>query len=401
MIYILYLLSISFFMYKVNKYELVFFIILFMPSFVILIQYITNIPLIPMNMEIHTPELLRKGLIVYSIFLIFFKLGLLSARNKKLKILNNVVIIKTRFVSIFYAIIFIFLLILQRPSSTIYGGFRYGLDKVERALTINTIPIILFTILIFYLVKIITTKKMSKDYIYFTFLYMVGAVYYNFLMGYRVEALGFSIAIYFLLVTILSKKQNRNLTILMIILILFLWSLGFTRYGGVLTFDRLISSFSTFSHLSNSYLVCIDMVDNNPNYDLQGFTFLIDNLLSTLPASFTPIERPIPIATRISISEYTSTGGIYWFGSVYWSFGFFGVVYIYLFGFFLGILNNYREYIGTIGNYMFIISIMLAFRFLYYGGLSLYKGFIVLFLFLFILKITEIILKRNKGVNYI
>jgi hypothetical protein len=365
-----------------------------MPSLVVFFQYYLNEPIIRMNESIHTDILLEKAIYLFSLFLFFFKLGLRTARNSKAICLRGVLILKNRYLNIFYLLILLYLLSLQRPSETIYGGFKYGVDKFYGAIPVNVIPVVFFIMLLLFVTKTIA-KKNKIDYWVFLLFYGIGAVYYNFLMGYRVEALGFTIAFYFLILNVLRKRDVRILTISMILLLGFLWTLGFTRYGGVLTVDRILSSFSTFSDIANSYLIAVDMIDNNPSYDLKWFDFLFDNIKSTLPEVISPIARPIPTATFISISEYSSVGGIYWFGSIYLSFGIFGIFYTYIVGYLFGFLGNYRGVPGSLGNYMFLITIMFSFRMFYYGGLSLYKGFIILFLLLLTLKSIEIILSQR------
>lgn len=396
MLFTIYLLAIFFYFYRTNKAEIFYLLILLLPSLPIFIQLITDYQLITFNQDIQTKKTLDKSLIIFSVFLIFFKLGLLTTNNKKLKFLNNIIIIKSQFVNLIFLLLFLYLLALQRPNNTIYTGFRYGVDLLEKSFNLNTIPIMLFTSLLIYLVRLLKKNNNIFEYTVFTLIYFIGVVHFNLLIGMRVEPLGLTFAIYFLFINYLSKKQILGFNLIFVGFILYVLSIGIIRSGGEFSYDKIFYSLITFADIANSYLVTIDMIDNNINYNFMWFEFLWNNILSTPPNFFDLYERPISPATLISVSEYTSSGGIYWFGSIYWSFGFGGIVYLYFFGLFLGVLNNYRDKIGTIGNYLFLISIMLSFRLIYYGGLSLYKGFIVLFLLLAIMKTLELLLKSTK-----
>ena len=323
-----------------------------MPIFAILFEYNTGIYFTYMNQSIHTKDLLENSLIIYSLFLITLKLGFLS--KLKIKTLSKSISINN--ISLFFPILlfFLWLLSLQTPPGTILTGYEYAKTEYTKTITLNIIPILFFITFIIYISFIIKRNKLSKENIRnIFFFYIIGVIYFHFLKGSRVEALGLSISLYFIAIEIVNKKLVKKLTLFMLFLIIMLWIVGFIRSGNF-DLSRIFVSFSTFSDIGNTYLICIDMI-NSGFIDLKGFDLIKDNLLSTLPKNFSPIDRPISIAAWLG-TQYTSWGGIHWFGSIYLSFGYFGIIYVYLFGVFLGTLENYKSNIGSIGHLMFLIT---------------------------------------------
>ena len=374
MIYNTLMLTILIFVFwKSTDFQKLYFIILLVPIFVILIGYNFESQISVFNPQIQTKEMYEKGLAVAFLYLAFLKIGFLM--SKRITGLNKEFKFPGFSFQIGIIIIFTFLLYLNSPKSTIFGGYRYGVTDYDKVIPINTIPISFFLLIIFclYSMKKSGSFEGVKKYI-ILMISFYGIMILGLFTGNRVEQLGAICAIYLLFAGYVEPRKKKYYTAIILFLIILAWIIGFMRSGS-LNINRVISSFATFSDIANTYLIAIAIIDTGKeNY--FGFKVLSDILLSTLPSSVTPFERPLPLA-RFYHEYYKTMGGAYWFGVVYICFGIFGFVYCWLVGFIMGSIeksNSFRNWIGLV----YLLLAVISYRWLYYGGISVYKSLITL-----------------------
>lgn len=251
-------------------------------------------------------------------------------------------------------------------------------------------------------------------------LYLIGVFYLQFLGGHRVEGLGLTIAVVFYWLFVMrhniSKlssgiigtmklkcfRRRRNcLYVILGVSLIFLWIVGVWRNtGGVdMPLSKIVkqsfSTFATFGDIAQTLSLTTAIVKKG--ILLYGGTYL-NYILSTLPTSITP-NRPEHMAWQLGrlgsrVGHPGMGGGIYIAAVGFINFGWLGTFLgMFMIGVFLSTVETSARRsnanIISLAEVLYGLIFVGIFRWIYYGGQSMYKLILVTIILIVSMKVIH------------
>jgi len=387
----LYIITIIFCTWRSTRIQKLYFIILLVPLLPIVLELNIGFKFSFYNPELHTFAILTKSLYVALLVIICLKVGFIM--SKKIKQL----VVEYKPPSFSYQLLLVlpalFLLKINSPSGTILGEYKYGITEQSKAIAVNVIPLLFFLLIILMIMGSYHYKKFGLPRkIILISIFVYGIVFLGLLTGNRVEQLGIIVATYFVISQNVSPKVNGWLFVGLILSVGFIWLIGFFRSSGELNWSRVLTQFMTFSDIANTHLIAIGVIDQK-NETYWGINIFIDMLKSTLPASISPFERPVPLA-RFYHEYYDTMGGAYWPGVLYLSFGWYAGIYAGFTGFVLGSIEKSAKY-SNFASFVMLGFTIVSFRWMYYGGITVYRMITIILIVIVLYEIFKKLLNLN------